>query len=108
PGAEGESLLSLWDAETGTPRRSLALPKASLEAIAISPDGRLLATGDYSRDEEDLTIASLGVWDVGSGKLKRRIRVDRGFLSAVGFAPDGRILATAGSARVVKLWRVAE
>ena len=55
-------------------------------AVAISPDGKRVATGE-SREAR--------VWDVESGKVVQR-HVNRGTVHAVQFSPDGKQLAWGG------------
>jgi len=57
-----------------------------ITALAISPDGKYLATG--SKDQ------LVRVWESDSGKLLRTIRCESHFTSAIVFSPDGRRIAT--------------
>jgi WD40 repeat protein len=67
-------------------------------AIALSPDGRLLAGGE----EHDIIL-----WDVVTGDRLGVIHELGTGLSAYSFSPDGRLLASASSyKRAVKVWDV--
>jgi WD40 repeat protein len=68
-------------------------------AIAMSPDGRLLATGSHD--------ATVKLWDVATGRELRTFSGHTNFLQVVGFSPDGRTLASGGLDNTVKLWDVA-
>ncbi|GAB4467308.1 MAG: NB-ARC domain-containing protein [Elainellaceae cyanobacterium] len=64
-------------------------------AIAFSPDGKLLATGDVNHE--------IHIWQVADGKQLLSLRVDEGWVWAVAFSPDGRTLASSAN-RSVHLW----
>ena len=64
-------------------------------AVALSPDGSLVAVGGYGR--------AVRVWDVRTGKILHAL--DAGGAEALEFSQDGRILAV--SARRASLWDVA-
>jgi WD40 repeat protein len=73
-------------------------------AMALSTDGRLIATGTHS---------TVRVWDARSGRMLRELAHGSEIL-AVAFSPDGQSLATAtthrpgGPPAVVWLWSVAD
>jgi hypothetical protein len=67
-------------------------------AVALSPDGRLLAV------PVDETVH---VFDLASDRLVRSFRGDMGCVSCVAFSPDGRLLATGQDVPGVLLWDVS-
>ena len=99
----GDGDLALWNAETGELKRALKGHTLVVNAAAISPDGRLLAS--VSEDE------MLKVWDTQTGALKLNINLRREYSSvynkffpfayrkakAVAFSPDGKTLAIGGT-----------
>jgi WD40 repeat protein len=70
-------------------------PHEDVRYIAVSPDGRLVATGSHNGTK-------VKIWDGGTGKLSKELPIKGG--SRVGFSPDGRWLATNGSG--CRLWEV--
>ncbi|HEX3526887.1 MAG TPA: pentapeptide repeat-containing protein [Thermoanaerobaculia bacterium] len=67
-------------------------------AIAWSPDGDLLATGEGRL---------VRLWEVATGRELRRLTGHEGTVSAVAWSPDGRLLASASHDRTVRLWEPA-
>jgi WD40 repeat protein len=71
----------------------------AVDAVAFSPDGRMLASGSY-----DHTVK---LWDVETGLELRTLAGHRAEVRAVAFSPDGRTLASASNDKTVILWDVA-
>jgi WD40 repeat protein len=71
----------------------------SLNTIAISPDGKLLATGD----DEDGTVT---IWEVHQRQKACSYLAHRNGVTALTFSHDGKTLASGGRDRAVRLWRV--
>ena len=82
-----------WDYATGRLLRSFNAPCGQVIAVALSPDGRTLASGGF----DPLTL-----WDVGSGRKLRTLVGGDKVVEALTFSPDGGTLAGAG-----RLWDVA-
>lgn len=62
---------------------------AAISALALSPDGNLLATGGL--DE------AIKMWDAETGRPRRPMQVNGGAVNAVAFHPDGKMLASSAS-----------
>ena len=67
-------------------------------AVAFSPDGRFLATGDQT--------GQVNVWDVQRQQVVTQFKGDTTTVYTVKFSPDGKILAGAGYAGDIELWKV--
>jgi RNA polymerase sigma factor (sigma-70 family) len=84
--------------EVATGREFLTFPADPVpNALAVSPDGRLLALA--TREGPGVLV------ELATGKEVLRIR-DVGEQSALAFSPDGRTLAAGGSTRRVGLWDI--
>ena len=97
PGLFGE--LTLWDTSDWSRQQTIRGHRDALLAAALSPDGKLAATGSY-----DQTIR---LWETTTGKERRMLNGHNGPVFDVAFDPTGRLLASASGDRTVKLWDVA-
>lgn len=91
-------LLSVWDAES---RKSVMdFPNQTTEvlSIAISPDGRVLATGDAE--------GNLMTWDLAAGTKTRSLKQEHR-IEAVAFSADGKRLATGDADKTIRLMDVS-
>ncbi|MCY3737188.1 MAG: T9SS type A sorting domain-containing protein [Gemmatimonadaceae bacterium] len=80
--------LELWEVASGD-MRSLNDASRYVRAVAFSPDGATLASGE----EGSRTVQ---LWDVASGQLRSTLEGHRYFTSALAFSPDGTTLASGG------------
>src|SRR4051794_32865958 len=86
---------SLWDVDTGQVRTHW--PVASLNsAVAVSPDGRLLAGGNADGE--------LLLWECDGGAERSSRLTRQGNVYALAFSPDGKTLASANHKGTVSLW----
>jgi WD40 repeat protein len=84
-------------------KQSHRLIDRPVEALAVSPDGTMLATAWGSSGPSD---SSVWIWDASSGERRCELRGhDQGALG-LGFSPDGSLLASGGYGSHVKIWDV--
>ncbi|MFB4315515.1 WD40 repeat domain-containing serine/threonine protein kinase [Actinomadura sp. 21ATH] len=81
-----------------SPAATLTGHAHAVDAVAFSPDGRLLASGSAGDETARL-------WDVATGRTVREL-TGAGVRSAA-FSPDGRYLATGNEDDTASLWDVA-
>jgi WD40 repeat protein len=101
-----DAIVNLWDTATGKKVNTLrghdasvfadsSGTRGSVNSVAFSPDGRLLASG--GRD-------SVILWDTTSGEKMKSLGSNA--VNSVAFSPDGRLLASGGRDSII-LWDTA-
>jgi WD40 repeat protein len=102
-GLNPDQAVYLRNAKTGQLVRELKAPeKGGTNALAVSPDGKILATG-WSFDAGVMLL----IWEVDSGHLLHRVRVKSAKPDAIwslAFSPNGKLLASAHADQMVRLW----
>jgi WD40 repeat protein len=77
------------------------LPGGAIEAVATSPDGRLIATGHSD--------ATARLWSAKTARPVREFAEENsGHVIALAFSPNGELLATGSTVGTASLWRVAD
>ena len=87
----------LWNQETGELIRTFEA-KSSINAVAISPDGKFLATG--IRDN------GVKLWNLRTGEFISTFTGHLGEVMCVNFSPDSQTLASGSWDKTIKLWNL--
>ncbi|MEZ5384909.1 MAG: c-type cytochrome domain-containing protein [Prosthecobacter sp.] len=87
-----------WKTSDGTLQQSFDGHLDAAYALAVSPDGKLIATGAYDQ--------KIRLWDAMTGKEVALLKGHNGAVNGLSFRPDGRVLASASADRTVKLWSI--
>ncbi|NER36447.1 MAG: hypothetical protein F6J93_21095 [Oscillatoria sp. SIO1A7] len=105
-----DGAIMIWDWRNGTRLRTLNRPDdffgslvswldssvGFVRSVAISRDGKTIASGGYKQP--------VMLWNIDTGKLLRVFAEHSGAVSAVAFSPDGETLATSGEDNTLKIW----
>jgi RNA polymerase sigma factor (sigma-70 family) len=94
--ADQQGRAHVWDSATGRERCTVKPRGDALLSLALSPDGRTLAS---------LTREVAQLWDARTGKALHTVGTGQKYLTSVAFTPDGKALATVGWSDVI-FWDV--
>src|SRR6266542_2869711 len=81
--------IRLWDVLTRKEGTALREHGSDVCSIALSPDGRILASGS--------STGTVRLWDVATGKARATYRGHTSAVDPVKFSPDGKTLASGSS-----------
>ena len=99
-----EAGIAIYNTYSGKKGIEINTDQKRAAAMAFSPDGQTLATGE---EKYDCAPAEVKLWDVTTGKLKREFKGSQNCVCAIAFSRDGQVLAAAGHDNKVRLWNVA-
>jgi WD40 repeat protein len=91
--------LRMWDAANGKELRHFLSDFKGIAEMALSADGKRLATANV-----DQTVR---LWEIASGKEVGRHKTD-GPVASLAFAPDGQRIAAAISKGPIRVWDIAD
>lgn len=98
-----------WELLSGERVQALKGHSRSPDALAFSPDGRVIASGDrhhFSGDEEQGRAILL--WDAATGKVLTKLEGHSADVTALAFSPDARVLITGLQDSTIVVWDVSK
>lgn len=94
------NFVKVWEYESGTELFSLKGTRLDLNAIAISPDSRMVATANKE--------GTITLWDLVTGNLLTTLKGHQGWVLSVAFSPDGRYLYSGAEDKTIKVWQIVK
>jgi WD40 repeat protein len=89
----------LLDART-LEKRAFIPTQTLVKSLAFSPDGSLIASGQYEND--------IHIWRTSDGSLYRKLTGHQGWVRSLAFSPDGNTLASISDDDTLRIWSVAD
>jgi WD40 repeat protein len=89
----------LWDTTKGQERQRFPATRDAFYSLAVSPDGKTLATG---------SLHEVVLWETATGKERRRLAGYQRPVLALAFAPGGQSLSAAADDGDCRVWRVSD
>jgi len=99
----GDGFVRLWEAASGAKARQFRAHDETVLALALSPDGRTLATSSESHDGGEHTVR---LWETATGKPLARYAAPQTDITDLVFSPDSRRVATSEEG-AVHVWEAA-
>lgn len=90
-----DSTIKVWELNTGQEIRTLTGHSNFVNSIAISPDGRFLASVGSN---------IIKLWELSTGQEVHTLSGHSALIHSVTFSPDGQMLASGANDTTIKLW----
>jgi WD40 repeat protein len=91
-----DGTVRLWETRSGRLQATLHGHSGLVYAVALSADGRVLASGGAD--------GMVKLWETATGQLLTTIRGHSGVAWSVALSHNGRLLASGGDDGVLRLW----
>jgi len=90
--------IHVWEVASGREKKTLG-EVGGISSLALSPDGRLLATTEFWH-------RVIRLWDLEEGKELQPLQGHETMVWQVAFSPDGELLGSVSSDQRVLLWQI--
>jgi len=109
-----DKTICIWDVEKKQLAEQIRGPKSTFNkgkvyALAVSPDGRLLATGGFftmGKDEDYLKLGRIRIYDLNTRKQVLSLEAHQNVVTALRFSADGRFLLSGASDSTLICWKI--
>jgi WD40 repeat protein len=94
----------VWDVATGKVRKAFPELSGHNQQMALSPDGRTVATLQLIDNDKGMEGSTILLWETASGERRGELVGHTDWVQEVAFSPDGRTVASASMDRTARLW----
>jgi WD40 repeat protein len=94
-----DKTIKIWDVVTGTEKFTLEGHSDSVEAIALTPDGKTVISGSWDK--------TIKIWDVVTGTEKFTLEGHSDSVEAIAVTPDAKTLISRSGDNTIKIWDIA-
>lgn len=95
-----DGTVKLWNINDGTLIFTLPVQSAEVLAMAMSPDGQIIATSIGLEN-------TIKLWNATNGNLINTLTGHTSYIRSLAFSPDGQILASGSTDKTIKQWNVS-
>jgi WD40 repeat protein len=99
----GKLTATVWNADGSKNLHSLEVVHSRHAQVALSDDGKLLATWGENAHDRDISLI-IQLWDTVTGKELKKIVVEGDGVSAVALSPNGKEMAVADDDSSITIW----
>jgi WD40 repeat protein len=90
--------VKLWDLESNIPFCTFSGHSGLIDAVAFSPDGRLVVSGSWAH--------TIKVWDLETKELVQNLSEHSGWIKSIAITPDGKNLISGSADKSIKIWNL--
>jgi len=101
-----DQMIKIWDLSTKTAAKTIRLDEGIVEALVVSPDGKLAGSMQRTPASEKELGTFLAVWDLEKGTKISRMQDKYNLGRGLHFLPGNKFLAAGGGFHFI-LWDVA-
>jgi len=95
-----DGTVKLWNINDESLIFTLPAQSADVLAMALSPDGQIIATSIGIEN-------TIKLWNATNGNLINTLTGHTSYIRSLAFSPDGQILASGSNDQTIKLWNVS-